>query len=58
MAILVAVVAHIKEFVTIILVALKMANFSQVHPGKQELLEQLGIIVVKLPQVGFIWRRM
>ncbi len=53
MAILVAVVAHIKEFVTIILVALKMANFSQVHPGKQEQLKQLGLIVVESPQVGW-----
>ncbi len=53
MAILVAVVAHIKEFVIVILVAVKMANFSQVHPGKWEQLVQLGIVVVESPQVGW-----
>ncbi len=53
MAILVAVVAHIKKISSFILVAVKMANFSQVHPGKREQLEQLGIVVVKSPQVGW-----
>jgi hypothetical protein len=53
MAILVAVVAHIKKKFIVILVAVKMANFSQVHPGKREQLEQLGIVIVKSPQVGW-----
>ncbi len=53
MAILEAVVAHIKEIFIVILVAVKLANFSQVHPGKREQLEQLDIIVVESPQVGW-----